>query len=440
MGFRLGVFRGRKLGGSLGRRTGLSRERYDVLLVTHLSFWERGSGSKNRIDELYQFLSGGYRVCVFITGSGLGGNAQSSLNLSYGSADFFDRFGSLSKKSAGRFVARVLAPLERRFFRAHANGAIDAFAADISGFLKTVSSLRPRVIVFEYLHLAPLAIAARSVVGMGVTTLVVDTHDVQHRRAKDFMAAGIDPGVCLTEAEEAAALGEFDAILAITEEDAGEFRVLAPGKPVITVGHPCDVRVVAPGAEQSRNGRLNVLYVASGSPNRVSLPAFLKNTWPQVLAQTKVPLQLLVVGRVRSLATEFMQPSVEFRARAETIDDLFKEADIVVNPLVCGSGLKIKNIEALAFGKPLVTTPAGAQGMPERDHGEAFLVGTGSDEIAAHLVALAQDPIRRRAMSEAARRYIERHYSRDAVYGALRAYLKSELAEKSWRKGLGSKW
>ena len=412
----------------------------DILLVTDLSFWERGSGSKNRIDELFRFLSSETEVFVYVAGSVRGKAARMTLEARYGSATFLDRFGGLSEGCFGRVFAYNIEPLSRRLRRARPNRAGGSLAPDIAAFAQAIAALKPRVILFEYLHLAPLAIVARSVVGMGVTTLVVDTHDVQHRRAKDFMAAGIDPGVCLTEAEEAAALGEFDAILAITEEDAGEFRVLAPGKPVITVGHPCDVRGGDPGAEQSRNGRLNVLYVASGSPNRVSLPAFLKNTWPQVLAQTKVPLQLLVVGRVRSLATEFMQPSVEFRARAETIDDLFKQADIVVNPLVCGSGLKIKNIEALSFGKPLVTTPAGAQGMPERDHGEAFLVGTGSDEIAAHLVALAQDPIRRRAMSEAARRYIARHYSRDAVYGALRAYLKSELAEKGWRKGLGSKW
>ena len=47
----------------------------------------------------------------------------------------------------------------------------------------------------------------------------------------------------------------------------------------------------------------------------------------------------------------------------ETIDVFWPNIDIAINPIRFGSGLKIKNVEALAYGLPLLTTPIGAEGL-----------------------------------------------------------------------------
>ena len=68
----------------------------------------------------------------------------------------------------------------------------------------------------------------------------------------------------------------------------------------------------------------------------------------------------------------------------------YEMADIVVNPAPVGTGLKIKSIEALAFGKPLVATPHAATGL-EMYEGEALFIGDTPQHFAQAVIRLLGD-------------------------------------------------
>ena len=75
------------------------------------------------------------------------------------------------------------------------------------------------------------------------------------------------------------------------------------------------------------------------------------------------------------------------------MDDLtsvYQRADVVINPISIGTGLKIKNIEALGFGKPLVTTSVGAEGL-ESGSQLAFLVADTAQDFANAVIGILQD-------------------------------------------------
>jgi glycosyltransferase involved in cell wall biosynthesis len=63
---------------------------------------------------------------------------------------------------------------------------------------------------------------------------------------------------------------------------------------------------------------------------------------------------------------------------------------VVINPISTGTGLKIKNIEALGYGKPLVTTSVGAVGMENGSH-SAFLAADTAQDFANAVIGLLQD-------------------------------------------------
>jgi glycosyltransferase involved in cell wall biosynthesis len=96
-----------------------------------------------------------------------------------------------------------------------------------------------------------------------------------------------------------------------------------------------------------------------------------------------------------------------------------------VAPIRYGGGIKIKVLEAMACGKPVVTTSVGAEGIAEADEG-ALIVADDPAEFAEAVVALLSDKNRRASLGEQARQVIERRFSwrrlcddLDKIYQAL---------------------
>ncbi len=95
------------------------------------------------------------------------------------------------------------------------------------------------------------------------------------------------------------------------------------------------------------------------------------------------------------------------------VDDVptfYSGVDVVVAPIRYGGGIKIKVLEAMACGRPVVTTSIGAEGIAEADE-EALVVVDDPAEFADAVVVLLEDRERRSVLGERARRLIERRFS-----------------------------
>lgn len=104
------------------------------------------------------------------------------------------------------------------------------------------------------------------------------------------------------------------------------------------------------------------------------------------------------------------------------LDRLWSGMDIAINPVRWGSGLKIKTVEALAAGLPLVSTREGARGL-EHLAGEVFLMADDADDFAAACRHLLDDVPARRALATSARRWADENLSRDACFGPFFSWL-----------------
>ena len=103
------------------------------------------------------------------------------------------------------------------------------------------------------------------------------------------------------------------------------------------------------------------------------------------------------------------------------LDLFYASHDIFLNPVAFGGGLKIKNVEALAHGLALITTPVGAEGL--KNSTAAFVVGEDDQQLLGSAIQLAGDPALLNSMSNAALDYARRHFSGKAVYHELDEYL-----------------
>ncbi|MEI6682313.1 MAG: glycosyltransferase family 4 protein [Bacteroidota bacterium] len=214
---------------------------------------------------------------------------------------------------------------------------------------------------------------------------VVDTHDVMTDRHKHFLRAG-KPAVWYStpRREEKKGIDRADIVMAIQDREASFYRKLTRKK-VITVGH--SVTVTAPPIKVRPFEK--ILFVGSSNPSNFhAISDFITGFLP-VLREKHRGLQLLLAGRICQVIEE--TEGVISLGEVADLADAYNTSDIVCNPLTIGTGLKIKMIEALGYGKAVISTTVGAEGL-EAGAGSAFLLADTPGQFNYQLDRLLEEP------------------------------------------------
>jgi glycosyltransferase involved in cell wall biosynthesis len=163
-------------------------------------------------------------------------------------------------------------------------------------------------------------------------------------------------------------------------------------------------------------------------PNRDAIEHFVARVWPEM--PVELDCKLSIYGSVAGALPSDLghgDHRIELRGFAADLGAVYDEIDIAINPVRFGAGLKIKNVEAMANARPLVTTEHGARGL-ERGTGRAFLVAEGPRSFARHLRRLLEAPEEREKMSQRALAFVDRHFSIDRCYEPLARLLGAQRA------------
>ena len=167
------------------------------------------------------------------------------------------------------------------------------------------------------------------------------------------------------EERERAVWRAADAALYLSEEEAESVRIMEPGVVAHALVPFCFETF---GAERRAPAGHEILFVAGFAhpPNEDAACWFVANVLPLVRAHV-ADATLSIVGshptaRVVALAGEGVRVMANVSDAA--LNERYRHARVAVVPLRCGAGVKLKAVEALRDGVPLVTTPVGAQGLP----------------------------------------------------------------------------
>lgn len=156
---------------------------------------------------------------------------------------------------------------------------------------------------------------------------------------------------------------------------------------------------------------------------------------PRVQAHVpEVHLTIAGADPVRSITALRKKPAVTVTGFVPDLNRMLNQASVFVAPLRFGAGVQNKVVEAMAAGKPVVTTPIVNEGLgavPGRD----LLVGDDAAALAGHIVSLCRDPSQRRHLGVAARRFVTRHYRWSGVVDRMRAV---QAVRQALSKGRGS--
>lgn len=259
---------------------------------------------------------------------------------------------------------------------------------------------------------------AFTVLGLPRERCAIVMHDLFHRRSQSGAGAERDSVTGLTRESEVAMLARAGTVIAIQQDEAD---FVAGALPLVRV-------VLAPGTRSAQAVQAGgddpdrLLFVGSRTaPNSDGLKWFLETVWPQVAAVNPA-VRLDVVGTVAADFDSSKMPSgVRLRGLVPDLAPFYRHAGIVISPLRFGSGLKIKLVEALAWGKPMVASPVTLQGVEEAC-GPAVIVADSAGSFAAAILMLQRDAAMRAELANRARAAVEAHFAPAAAHRALREW------------------
>jgi len=173
-------------------------------------------------------------------------------------------------------------------------------------------------------------------------------------------------------------------------------------------------------AEQDPEPR-RVLFVGSFShlPNLIAIAFFLDEVWPR-LPDAKLHIiaganhEYFLDYQSRQVQPRLDQPGIELEGFVADVRPAYERAAIVVAPLVASAGTNLKILEAMACGRPVVSTPAGVNGLDLEPGRDFILVHTGA-EMAEAIAKLFASPDECRRLAAAGRRRVEESYGWDEI-------------------------
>ena len=235
---------------------------------------------------------------------------------------------------------------------------------------------------------------------------------------------------------EAETLRRFDSVIAVSDRDAAalEKRYALPVVEAIDTGVDLDFFTANPlGPDPEPDGGTLVFTATMSWPANVEgIHYLLDEVWP-ILLRARPGIKATIIGRnpPASLSEKIKERDLNVTLTG-FVDDIrphVAAADVYVIPLWVGSGTRIKAFEAMAMGRPVVSTSLGVEGL-DVTHDEHFLRADNTEDFAASILSLLNDRARSARIAAAARALMEEKFSWSVVAKQFEAICSRALQRK----------
>lgn len=223
-------------------------------------------------------------------------------------------------------------------------------------------------------------------------------------------------------------LADFDGVTVVSELERQAVAGQLPEK-VFVSPNGVDAAHYPPRTGDGLPGLLIYTGAVSYRVNYEAVEFFLRDILPLVVARHP-EARLLVTGRADAAAAQALGAlGAQFSGYLPDVRSALADAQINVIPLLTGGGTRLKLLEALAAGLPVVSTSAGAEGVDLRP-GVDFLLADTPEAFAAALIRLLDEPELRRTLAENGRERARQRYDWQPILHALMDYLDEITADR----------
>ena len=233
--------------------------------------------------------------------------------------------------------------------------------------------------------------------------LIIDTHDFltsQFQNQKRF-----NLGKYFNK--EVELLNLFQKVWVISSDENYVFSQFVSSE-VITIPHALDAKF-----QLNSTKKYDLVYVASSNEHNVkSAKWFFEEVYPKLNPN----LSICVVGKINEHISEL--PNVTKMHFVEDLDQVYSESRVAICPMLSGTGLKIKVVEALSFGLPVVCNPRGIDGLINKTN-NGCLVAEDATTFSKYIEQLLTDENFYKQQQTLSKNFFENYLSVNSVYSEL---------------------
>lgn len=222
---------------------------------------------------------------------------------------------------------------------------------------------------------------------------------------------------------EMQSLIDADGIAAITRKDAAFFRGLTDSS-TIDIPYALQPEKFVPAFEVAEKPVFFHLGAMNWIPNQEGVRWFLEKVWPLVIKK-KPEAHFVLAGRfMPDWLLKYKATGIEVVGEVDDASEFVRKHDIAVVPLLSGSGIRIKIIEAMALGKTVLTTTIGAEGINYVDMKDLFIADN-AEKMAAIMVQLYENPALAEKTGRSARHLVQNLHNSSKVIDRLLLFYKN---------------
>lgn len=220
---------------------------------------------------------------------------------------------------------------------------------------------------------------------------------------------------------------QFHKIAAISEVDESTYRKWGLAEKTFTV--PFGIDVESASFNDGPLGELKIGFLGTMSwlPNQEGIKWFVQNIWPEV-AKTYPNIQCHIAGyEMPTSLIERSEGNLLIEGPQEDAKSFLNECQIVMAPLLSGGGVRIKILEAMAIGKPVIATPIGFEGIPAENR-KNVMKFENAKEFLEHLAVIQEHPSYLHSIGEGGHQLIKTHFNKQEAAKRLIGQLDEVLS------------
>ena len=226
---------------------------------------------------------------------------------------------------------------------------------------------------------------------------------------------------------------QFDYALVCSEEDfvRAHAYIPMPAGHIRAIANGVESSPVLPAPNQKQPDSLIFNGAVTYAPNLDAVQYFAAQILPLIRAQNE-QVQLTITGRKTGVNPDHLPPAsdhLRYSGFVEDIRALVAQSQICVVPLRQGAGTRLKILEAMAVGTPVVTTSKGAEGLSAIP-GQHLLIGDTPQEFARHTLALLADEKLRERIRQSAHQFVREKYNWPAIQAQFNQLIQSAEKER----------
>lgn len=223
---------------------------------------------------------------------------------------------------------------------------------------------------------------------------------------------------------------QIDGFAAISEPDYRFFKECYQNIPGTVIPFGVDLENYPENEDYMPSGTPELFHVGSMNwlPNVEGIEWFLDEVWPKI-HKNFPEITFTIAGRqIPEKISQRADNNVIIVGEVASANDFMAERDIMIVPLLSGSGVRVKIIEGMALGKTIITTAIGAEGLAV-EHGKNILIANTPDEFMECISKCVASPDICTILGENARNFVALNHNNDLITNRLIEFYRTLLAK-----------